>query len=385
MIATFHIPNLPAWAIALREGVEGEERALIGVAEGSRLISLSHALAEAGGVEGEPVERVRRRYPEAAIYQRDTVAEVHAWEGLLERLHRETPRMSFDGEGRCCCGINELAAVEELARELGLSAGFAPDIRTSELAAFQGYRGLVNVVSREKAARWVGRSPVEMLAYYRFPSEMIERLHLLGLATLGSLKRLSKRHLTAQWGKEGERLWRFLRHEPRYHLPLYTPPLRLSRTWRFELDVLEPYEWGEVVKKMAAELEEALEERAASTLRVRLDEGDLKEPEQTSRLLPAPGGTARQIDRLVRNTLLARTPPIPFARIEISLGGIRDRVYSQSSLFDRHPELLAAVRRLLRRWPRALLRVRSIDQDAALPEKRVRVDPMKPEDLREGR
>ena len=384
MIATFHIPNLPAWAVALRKGVEGDRKALIGVAEGSHLISLSHALAEAGGLEGESIERVRRRFPEATIYQRDTVAEVHAWEGLLERLHRETPRMTFDGEGRCCCGISDLAVVEQLARELGLYAGFAPDIRTSELAAFQGYRGVVNVVPREKVARWVGRSPVEMLAYYRFPTEMIERLHLLGLATLGSLRRLSKRHLTAQWGKEGERLWRFLRHEPRYRLPLYAPPLRLTRTWRFELDVLEPYEWGEVVKKMAVELEEALEERAASTLRVRLDEGDLQEPEETSRLLPAPGGSARQIERLVRNTLLARTPPTPFATIEITLGGIRDRAYSQASLFDRHPELVTAVRRLLRRWPRALLRVRSIDQDALLPEKRVRVDAMKPEDLREG-
>ncbi len=385
MIATFSIPNLPAWAIERREGWEPKNPVLLAVAEGSRIISLSHPLLERGGAEGESVERFSRRFPEIPLFQRDTIAEVHAWEEMLERLHGETPRITFNGEGLCSCDIPDLKRVEDLARSLDLPAGFAPDLRTSELAAFAAYRGLVGVVGADEVDRWRGTSPVTTLLHYRFSADMVERLEMLGLLRFSSLRRLSKRHLTAQWGREGERLWRFLREEPRYRLPLYRPPLRLIRSWRFESDVLEPYEWGDVVAKLAAELQEDLGGRAASTLLMRLDEGDLEGIEESAQLLPAPGGSARQIERLVSRELLRRTPPIPFARITITLGGIRDRAWSQASLFDRRPELLDAIRRILRRWPHGLVRVRSIDHDAPLPEERVRLDAMRPEDFGEGR
>ena len=382
MVATFFIPNLPAWAIERREGIR---RGALAVVDGSHVISLSHLLAEMGAREGESVERLSRRFPDAEIFRRDTTAEVHAWEMMLEQLHSETPRIYFNSEGLCSCDIDDIKSVERLARDLDLPTGFAPDLRTSEFAAFGAYRGIVTVVPPDSVERWRGRSPVSILLHYGFASEMVERLEMLGLVRLSSLRRLSKRHLAAQWGKEGERLWRFLREEPRYHLPLYRPPLRLHRSWRFEVDVLEPYEWGDVVTKMATELEAELEGRAASTLVVRVDEGELKGVEESARLLSAPGGSARQIDRLVGKTLLRRTPAIPFGRIEITLGGIRDRAWSQASLFDRRPELLDAIRRILRRWPRGLIRVRAVDHHAPLPEDRVRLDAMKPEDLGEGR
>lgn len=383
MITTFTVRNMPVWAL-VRTGKVPAEADMIVVSDGNRVISISHSLSLAGGERGEPVERLVRRFPTAHVVPRDPAVEVLAWEGLLERLHRETPRLYFEEEGRCSSDIRSIAVIESLTAELGASVGVGPDLRTSELASFGVAPGNVEVVTTEDVSRWTGRRPVGLLSHYRFPTEMIERLDLLGLSTFASLRRLSKRHLTAQWGAEGERLWRFLRAEPRYLLPLYTPLLRIIRRHRFESDVLEPYEWEADLRRLCEELVAELGERVPSFVVVRLDEGDLQGVEEHSFLLPRPEGRVEMIERPVRSLLLRRNPPAPFARLELSLGGIRNAAWRQGSLFDRRPELAAAVRRILRRWPRGLLRVARIDPDEHLPEERVRTEAMRVEDL-EGR
>ena len=151
------------------------------------------------------------------------------------------------------------------------------------------------------------------------------------------------------------------------------------------LDVLEPYEWEADLHRLCEELVAELDERVPSFVVMRLDEGDIRGVEEHSFLLPRPEGRVETIERPVRSLLLRRNPPVPFARIELSLGGIRNAAWRQGSLFDRRPELAAAVRRILRRWPRGLLRVAGLDPHAPLPEERVRMEPMRGEDVEGGR
>ncbi len=372
MITTFYIPNVPAWAYGWQRSEEqrkGED--FLAVADGNHALSLSNDLAAAGAETGEKIERLRSRFPSVRIVPRDRTIEAIAWEGLLERLNRETPELHAPEIGRCNCRIDDLAVVERLARQLDLYVGSGPDRTTAEFAALTADRGTLNLVDFEHPDRWVGRLPITILAHYRFTPAMIERLGLLGLGQLSSIRRLSKRHLVAQWGAEGDRLWRFLRRRRDVGIPLYRPPIRITAAHRFEIDVLEPCDWMPLLQRMITELVGELEERTASWVTVRLEEGDLRRPEEYARLLPEPSRTTRVIERTAASLLLARPEPLPFALITLGLGGIRDIEVMQVSLFDRRPEILDLVNRMARRFPRVLMRVRGVREEEVWYERRV--------------
>lgn len=384
MITTFTIARFSAWAAVRMLGAEergDQKRPMLAVFEGSRILEPCDLLAAAGVEAGEPVERVMRRFPEVLLRKRDPAVEVKAVEEMLERLHRASPRLLFSlDDRRVSCEIGDLVVAQRLAAELELPAGLAPDLRTSELAGYESSPGRVVPVEPNDRDRWVNRRSVRLLAHYRFAAPMIERLELLGLTNFSRLRRLSQRHLRAQWGEEGGRLWRFLREEPRDRLPLHRPPLRFTRARRFEIEVLEPHEWRPILQLLAGELSEDLDGRIATTLTVRLDEGSLTGPEEEARLLPR-SDRPDLIERVAEKVLIARPDPIPFALLALTLGGIRDRTIAQGSLFDLRPELVAALRRIIRRWPGSMVRIAEIDRDAPLPEHRVRLEAMRPEDV----
>ena len=370
MITTFYIPNVPAWAY----GCQDKGPNLLVVADGAYALSLSTDLAAAGATVGEKVERLRHRFPALRVVSRNRTTEAIAWERLLERLNRETPQIYAPEIGRCSCQIKSLAVVEQLARNLDLLVGAGPSKRTAELAAFTAWRGIVNLVDFENPDRWITRLSVQILAHYRFTPAMIERLELLGLVTLGAVRRLSKRHLIAQWGSEGERLWRFLRRRPDAGIPLYRPPLQIKSSHRFEVEVLEPYSWVPLLQRIILELTSELDNLTAAWVSVRLDEGGLRSPEEYARLLPVPTSQAQVIERTVASLLMVRPEPIPFCVMTVSLGGIQNVERIQASLFDRRPEIVELISRLARRFPNVLMRVKGIREEEVLYEKRVDIE-----------
>ncbi|MEZ4784846.1 MAG: hypothetical protein R3F28_12320 [Candidatus Kapaibacterium sp.] len=204
---------------------------------------------------------------------------------------------------------------------------------------------------------------------------MIERLDLFGYRRLEQLGRLSRRHLAAQFGMEGVRLYEFLHGEPRCRLPLWTPPPGVEATFQWEERVREPVEWLDVLDKLCQDGADDLAPRRTSLVSVVLSETSDGKDWRKSLALKTATGNARLLAGRLRSLVLQAHVP-PFGRMTVHLGGIVTADYVQGDLFSHKENLRRAERDILRRFPRGLLDFIELDVLAALPEDRWTLSPV---------
>lgn len=367
------IPAFPVWALrALEPDLRDRE---IAVVAAGRVVACSEGLARRGLEPGHAAERVRSLAPEAALRPLAGAEQRLAWEDALASLHRRTPWIEPVRPGRAWLRFATDPEAAEAAWQLRARVGMAADRSTALLAALGAEEGRLALVPPGTEEAFRGSLPVELLGQAGVGEATLERLAWLGFARVGSLARLTRPQLCAQF-EEGALLDSLARGDDRRPVPLYSPPPVVSARHQFESPAREPADFEPVLRHLAEEAAAALRGRRAMLLTVRVEgEGEQR---SARRMLQAAVGEAARLWTPARLALKQALPRRGYEleELELVLGGLVAPRRSQGQLWAARPGPEAALRAVEARFPGRLLRVARVDPWAILPEEAATMEPL---------
>ena len=410
-VGCLYIPSFPAWAFSRVEGPGGD---IVVVAAG-KVIAAGRAAVRRGIEPGITAERAKTLFPEARIRLRDAHLEAAAWEELLQALNGITPFMEDDGSPFAFFASDDGPAVRHLTNTLHAQSGVAPARSIARLAALRAATGNTLVISPKLVGKFLERFEVERLTELDFEEETTELLRHFGYGTLGAVRRLSLRHLVAQFGDDGERLYNMLHPNDEPRVPLYREPRTIRVAYEFDDACREPCDLLPVLGHLVEQATRALRSEYCQRLRLSLTGGcngapanssavttrggapldhtgaPLRHPgldpgsngagsdpgsnTQACRILREPVGNARSILRAAEY-LLGKILPgaAEVETIVLELGALRHVRSSQLPLFRSRPSVFTAVRAVHRRFPGAVCRA-VVQPDVLFSEDEMRFDP----------
>ncbi len=365
-----YIPAFPAWVF---EQVDPAARTVpVVVITSGEVVAFSRRLSTSGVAEGISAERAESLAPEGTLLRhRDVQLEQAAWEQVLQEVNTYTPFLEPDRPG--CLYVKPFAAIQEVTRRLRAQAALAPHRSTALLGALRAAGGHVLAVRSRHVRAFLDRFEVDRLAALHFSEALIEQLPLFGFDTLGAALDLAQRHLSAQFGEEGERFYRLLHPTDDDPMSLYMPLPAIRRAYEFDHPCSEP---GEVLPALEYVLRQAAAElKSHGTQRVKVTLHDRLRPSTfTCRVLPEVSNDPRRLlntaKTLLKNML---EPGSTVQAVELEFGSLRTMQPEQGGLFFQRPPVEKAVRIVHRRYPDALRRPVT-DPDAAFEEDRASLE-----------
>jgi len=368
-VGCIHIPHYPAWALRRQES----EASLV-VVEGGRVVGAGPEARE-GGVEiGMTTHRARSMMPDATTLPRDTALETAVWEEIEQKLNATTPYVERDRPGRSFVRPHDETGLAAVVEEIGAHAALGPTRTDAHLGATKAVAGELLRISSEHVRAFRRKLSVHRLTHLGVPEEITERLELFGYDTVAAAADLTKRHLTAQFGEAGERLYRLLSAGDDPSVAAYTPPPTLEETHRFELPESEPGPLKAAIDELIENALEALDGRAAQRLTLRLQCRE-RGAEVTARTLREPQSSEHALCTTA-HTLLddLLQPDHQVDELTVELGALQQPAGEQGHLFFRRPAVRKAVEAVHERYPGVLKRAVLVS-DAVFPEDRVRYEP----------
>ena len=377
-----YIPMFSAWVF---ERVDAAARtAPVVVVASGEVHAFSRRLRAAGLVEGISAERAGQLVPEGAVFrQRNLELEQAAWEDVLHEINTYTPFMEPDGPGRAFFRPFALDDVRAVSARLQAQVALAPHRTTAMLAALRTAAGHVVPVRPQHVSGFLDRFEIERLGELRgfevrsgvssFSEEIIEQLPLFGFKTLGAASTLAYRHLKAQFGADGERLYRLLHPGDDDAMSLYRPPPAIRRAYEFDLPCSEP---GEILPVLDFLLKQAAAElKGHGAQRVKVSLHDRLRPSSFAcRVLPEPSSDPRRLLGTAKTLLEGLLDGSGRVQaVEIELGSLRSTRPEQRALFFERPAAAKAVEAVHRRYPAAIRRP-ATEPDAVFEEDRVRLE-----------
>lgn len=367
-----HFPAFPAWVF---EHVDPAARTapLMVIASGE-VVAASRRLRSAGIEEGISAERAERLAPEGTLLRhRDVQLEQAAWEEVLHEINTHTPFLEEARPGLLY--VRPFKGLREVVGRLHAQAAVAPHRSTALLGALRAAEGHVLVIPSRQVRAFLDRFEVGRLDALQFSEGLLEQLPLFGFDTLGAAEELAYRHLQAQFGAEGERLYRLLHPEDDEPLSPYTPPPAVRRAYEFEHPCSEP---GELLPALDYALRQAVAElKGHGAQRVKVTLHDRLRPSAfRCRVLPEASNDPRRLFGTVRTLLqILLEPGATVQAVELELGALRTTRPEQAGLFFERPPTEKAVRTVRRRYPDVLRRPVT-DADAVFEEDRASFEPL---------
>ena len=222
-VACIWIAQLPLRVEVLRHPAWDGRPLVLGGAPGERkVVQLCSPEAEAAGVRpGLPLREVVPLCPEAIVLQPDPVRTAAVRESVLADLQRVSPAVEPDDSDEGALFL-ELRGLRTLYRELprleaAIRAVVPPLLRprlgfgSGKFAALIAARlarpGEARVVPASATAAFLASLSVQQLDRVLDP-EVLQRLELLGLRTIGDLAALPLGAVQAEFGPAGARAWR---------------------------------------------------------------------------------------------------------------------------------------------------------------------------------
>lgn len=370
-IACFRLPHYPAWVC--EESALPRGTPVVVHAQGRVVAGSDALLHERGIVIGERVERARLLAPGARFHIRDEALEAAHWENLLALLNDTSPYLLSLRPGWALLGVVMRERIILLARSLRAALGIAPYRFAAMLASLQASGSQTVEVAEREVLPFIARSPVGHLIDLDIDEGIVERLRLLGLETLGDMDGLTRRHLAAQFGKEGKDLYDLLHQREGEPIPTFTPPPVVAIRQDVDPPSVEPGDLVPVLDKMVRTGVEELTPLLAHRVMLRLDGPHPESPRIARRILKGPTSQSRLIAAaagpLLRSLLRHDSPS---SMITLELGGLLQPTLIQGDLFRQRLDLLETVRLLQSRFPGLLYRVVLVDRDAVLAEESYR-------------
>jgi impB/mucB/samB family len=376
-LACAWVADLPTWALQRLEPKLREQPVV--VLEGRRAAGVCERARRAGVKRGDAVDRVRALCPDAALAQLEPSALSAAWDAALEAMHRVTPWIEPMRPGVAyLAGITALDA-EALSSELGLRVGVA-HTRSAALLAALAARGARLV---QDDAAFLSRVPVYLLRGAGIPAEIVSRLALFGLKTLGDIfLRVTATQLEAQFGQDGALLWSLVTGGDARPVPVYTPPSSLQSSWTFDPLALEPCDWSHVLEHLVSSVTDRLGSRVTGTVTVTL--ATALGESSARQVLKWYTADRRTLLNVTHRLVLEAHPGLEFERITLAFSDLLKPTPYQESLFGQleRPHVREAIKVVHQRYPDRIGRLEIVRPNAPLKERRFRFKAMDGEEPR---
>jgi DNA polymerase-4/protein ImuB len=389
-VACIWIAQLPLRVEVLRHPAWDGRPLVLGGAPGERkVVQLCSPEAEAAGVRpGLPLREVVPLCPEVIVLQPDPVRTATVLESLLVALQRVSPAVEPAEDGYLYLDLRGLrslygsfsnleramrAAVPALLRpRLGFGSGkFA-----AATAARMSRPGEIRVVASVETADFLAPLSVQHLTVLE--PDVLQRLELLGLRTIGDLARLPFGAVQAEFGPPGARAWRLARGLDSD--PVIARPVTTSVQSGLRFD--DPLGSVEAVMAAIDQLlahtfsQPALQGRSVRQMRLRalLSDGTSWERLYTFKEALSTRDAAR---RAVKSKLDLPNglPPAPIEELALELLGLGGEAARQPGLFVARARQLAeiaeAARQLRARYGRVpLYHAIEVEPWSRIPERR---------------
>ena len=234
MIGALLIPHLPSLAVEM--AVPDVDRCVIVQSRGI-VVSPPH-------LAGMPVQRAVCLVPGAVVCDRTPALEQTAWQAIVDVVFGFTPLVVDQRPGRLFFAPDDMGRLRQLIERTDAKIGLAPTRTLALIASLHASPGSIQVVDADDVPAFLNRTQVRSLAALpelELDDDLLEKLQLFGLETIGAVRALSRRHLEAQFGDAGLRLHGFLSSVmDELPLTIYRPPLQLADRVRFDEPANEP-------------------------------------------------------------------------------------------------------------------------------------------------
>ncbi len=371
LLSCLWVADLPSWALKRLEP-ELKDQAVI-ILEGRRVRGACEQARKAGIRIGDALDRARGLCPEIAMAQLEPSALHAAWEAALEALYKLTPWLETPRIGLAfAAGLGRLET-EAIATELDLRVGVSSSRGSAWLAALASSKAKARIESNE--AVFLARVPVYLLRGIGVGEDVIKRLELFGLKTLGDiLERTTPKSLEAQFGKEAKLLIALLRGGDASPVKLWTPPCSVKTAWVFDPPALEPHEIEPILTPLLARAIGQLGSLYVGTVTVTLEtmlgastaRQVLKLYTQNAKIL------LLALERLTRTVMTG----LEVLRLEILFSDLIRPTPVQDSLFGslERPDVQKAIQVVHLHYPEKIGRLEIHRPKAVLPEERFRFE-----------
>jgi hypothetical protein len=345
------------------------------VLQGRRVAGACARARKSGVKLGDAVDRVRTLCPEAALAQLEPSALSAAWDAALELMYRVTPWIESVRPGMAyLAGLNALDA-EALASELGLRIGVS-SARGSALLAALAARGQGTRVVKDEA-EFLSSVPVYLLRGAGIPAEVVERLTLFGLRTLGDvLMRVTQGQLERQFGKDAAPLWSLVTGGDARPVRLFNPASNLQASWVFEPPALEPHDWQAILEHLVDTLIEHLEKLLVGTLTLTLITA-LGEA-SARQILKCYSRERKTLIQAAQRLLLEAHSGIEFERLTLVFSDLLRPTPYQEGLFGalERPNVREAIKLVHQHYPDRLGKLEIVRPNAPLRQQRFKFTPL---------
>jgi DNA polymerase IV len=363
-IAFVAIPRFACAVEVQRDPLLASRPLVVGDAEQPKKVLDCSSDAHCAGVQpGMAIRKALALCPEAIVLSPDPVLYRSRWEAVLDALDPVTPEIEDAEMGQAYLNVGGLQrhyrdeadlgrhivdsvqAASGLGASVGIAEGKFPAFAVASVV-LQGQTGAVAQGEEAEflASLSVGLLPVE--------EEIVSRLRLLGLETIGEVARLSLPELESQFGFEGKRLWQLANGIDE------TPLISRSRTESVAASVVFEAEVAGIDVLIAAS------KQLLSRLRLPLRGRAAREMSLQAELASGRGWERRLVFRepvsenerlvfLLRSALTNFPPPQAVRSLTLRMSGLTGETGKQLSLGERgrlHKQLEEAIRQLKARY-----------------------------------
>ena len=342
----FRVPNFWVWSHR-RLHPQGE----LLIWQAQRVLACTDGLTQRGvqaGMTLAAAEGLAQSCPFHSLPMDSHCAEL-AWEELLEGFYRCTPFLLPQWPEFCWARLDREQACQ-LAGDHALSVGLASDRTTAQLASLVANPGHWVEVDRGQEREFADRVPLPTLLHGGVAWVSLERLHWLGFARVGELRRLTESQLKLRF-HDGDLIYRLSRPGSQQSLGLWAPPEE-----RVGEGLCEPGSPREAV--LARALQQAMENLGELlTSRFTLEMEYAGGVERSGRWLKQPTAQAGKIALAAQPLWKEMQRPEDPERVRMRLAGLRSPQRQQGSLWRIRPGVQEVVQKVHQRFPGVLKRV----------------------------
>ncbi|MEX0787135.1 MAG: hypothetical protein WD939_10900 [Dehalococcoidia bacterium] len=379
---------IPSFAVAVERRANPALAAQpLVVADGSSVLDAS---PEASGVRvREPLRHAKASCPQAVFVEANHALYRDVAEALLDAVETVSPLVEPAGLGAAYAdllGLQEqyedefalaAALVGAVRRATGLiaSVGIAEGTFVARVAAAITPPGDAGVVPSGREREFLYEKDVRLLP---FDIDVLQRLDLLALQTLGGVAGLPRQAVEAQFRGIGGRLWELANGIDREPLRPRTRQESLTERLSFDAPVVATEALVMASKQILGRLMRRLKGRTARHMHIQVlaDERIVWEKLETFR---EPAGDERRIALVLKTRLSLLELPQAVDTVAITLSGIGREVAKQAKLFTDSQSFRSAegnqigeaIRQLRARYDRPVVyRIAEVDPCSRHPEER---------------
>ena len=384
-IAFVSIPRFPCAVEVLRQPSLAARPLIIGDAEQpKRVFDCSLSASDQGVRQDMTIRQALGSCPDAVVVPPDPVLYRMKWEAVLDALNNISPEIEDEGPGRAYINAAGLSShyrddeslaihtIESVKAVSGLSAsvGFGNGKFPALAAAASLHSGEARVVPAGTEAAFLAPLDIDLLPV---DPEIIFRLRLLGLGTIGKVAPLTLPELQSQFGFEGRRIWHLV--NGRDEEPLY-PRFRAERVeacLSFEAPIAGLDVMVAASRQLLSRLSPVLRGKAARELILQAELVTGRGWERRI-VLREPVSEDERLAFVLRSALQNAPPPNAVRSISLRLGSLTGETGKQIALGERgrvHRHLEEAIRQLKARYGYSpVFRCVDVEPWSVIPEAR---------------